>query len=265
MNRSINKSTISLLRAVSAVALTLVITGARAQDITTTSVRHGESTNEYKVRNAEIVYVEGNDLVVKLEDGKVEHMIVPPDEKFSIDGREVTVSDLKPGTKLTQTITTTTTPRYVNSVRTLKGKVWHVNAPSNVILQLPDHTMHRYQVPSHAEFIINGRRKTVFDLRKGMKIEATIVRDDPQTVVEVSRSTVGEAPAPELPPLFGMLLIQTMPSLPEVASNVTAEHVDPPTLPETASSVPLFGLLGLLGVASSLGLGAVRKLVNLKA
>lgn len=261
MNRSINKSRLFVLHALSAVALTLVAARANAQDTTTTSVRHGAPSHEYQVRNAEIVYVEGNDLVLKLESGKVEHMIVPSDEKFGIDGREVTVSDLKAGTKLTQTITTSTTPRYVNTVRTLKGKVWHVNAPGSVILTLPDGTNQIYKVPSHAKFTINGQQKTVFDLRKGMNIEATIVTDEPQTVVAQTKATIGRSPLPATPPMLGVLLIHKAPSLPdEVASNVSTEHGDGfATLPNTASSLPWAGLLGVLSMASSFGLGTLRK------
>ncbi|HUB00841.1 MAG TPA: hypothetical protein VMA34_21090 [Terracidiphilus sp.] len=266
MNRSINKPRFFALHAVSAVALTLAAVGAYAQDSTTTTVRHGEPSIETSVRNAEIVYVEGNDLVLKLENGKVEHVVVPSDEKFTIDGRDLTVRALKPGTRITQTITTTTTPHYVNTVRTLKGKVWHVNAPSSVIVTLPDGTNHIYKVPSHARFAINGQPKTVFDLRKGMSFEATIVTDEPQTVVASSKSTVGQAPAPATPPLLGVLLIQQAPPpAAEMASNISAEHGDSAVLPSTASPLPWIGLLGLLGIGSSLGLGLARKFAKLNA
>lgn len=258
MIRSINTSHRFALQAVSAVALTLVASGAFAQDTTATSTRQGDSSYQTAVKNAEIVYVEGNNLVLKLDNGKVEHLIVPFDEKFNIDGKEVTVSELQAGTKLTQTVTTTSTPHYVTTVRNLKGRVWHVNAPGSVIVTLPDNKNVLYKVPSHAKFTIGGKPKTIFDLKKGMTIDATIVTDEPKTVVEMSKSNVGQAPAPQLPPLLGVLLIQrAAPQIEEVATNVSADHAD--TLPETASQLPLFGLLGLLSLASSLSLGAVRK------
>jgi LPXTG-motif cell wall-anchored protein len=263
MKHNTNQPRLTHLIALSAVVFSIGVASAFAQDTTTTSIRHGEPTLETQVRNAEIVYVEGNDLVLKLESGKVEHLVVPSSEKFTIDGKEVTASDLKAGTKLTQTITTTTTPRYVNTVRTLKGKVWHVNAPGSVILSLPDGTNHLYKVPSHAKFTINGKEKTVFDLKKGMMLEATIVTDSPETVMELSKTNVGQVPAPTTPKLLGVLLIQKAPMPEQIASNVTAEHVD--TLPDTGSPLPWVGLLGLLSLASSLGLGAVRKLAGIKA
>lgn len=264
MNYITRTSRLFALHALGAVAFTLAVCGAQAQDTTTSRVRHGEPSYETKVRNAQIVYVEGNDLVLKLEDGKVEHIVVPPEEKFHMDGREVTVSDLQAGSRLTQTITTTTTPRYVNTVRTLKGKVWHVNAPHSVILTLPDGTNQSYMVPSHARFTVNGQKKTVFDLRRGMNLEATIVTDEPQTVVATNKTNVGQAPTPATPQLFGVLLIQkAAPLHEEVASSVTAEHFE--TLPQTASKIPLAGLLGLFGIGSALGLGRIRKLAGIKA
>jgi LPXTG-motif cell wall-anchored protein len=264
MNNLIRKSRQLTLHAISAVAFTLVAAGASAQDTTSTSIRHGAPTIETEVRNAHVVYVEGNDLVLKLESGKVEHLVVPSTEKFTIDGKQVIVRDLKPGTKLTQTITTTTTPRYVSTVRTIKGKVWHVTAPRSVIISLPEGTNQFYSVPSHAKFIINGQPKTVFELRKGMKIEATIVTDEPGSVMEQSKVVVGQAPAPPTPQMLGVLLFQQpkMPAAPE--ATVTTAHVDSSAiLPNTGSIVPLAGLLGLLGIASSFGLGLARKRFNM--
>src|SRR5271163_3890949 len=113
-----------------AIVLALVALGtAWAQDSTVTTVQHGPSSFDTQVKNAEVVYVEGNDLVLKLENGRLEHLVVLNNDRFTIDGKQVSVHELVPGTKLTQTITTTTTPRYVNSVRTLGGKVFHVNPP----------------------------------------------------------------------------------------------------------------------------------------
>ena len=78
-----------LIQAVSYVFVCVVIAvGAWAQDVSTTTVQHGPSSFETQVRNAEVVYVEGNDLVLKLENGRLEHMVVPDSDKFHIDGRE---------------------------------------------------------------------------------------------------------------------------------------------------------------------------------
>lgn len=240
----------------------LISAGVWAQDTSSVTVRHHAPSYKTIVRNARVVYVEGNDLVLKLADGKVEHLIVPDSDQFLIDGKNVTVHDLTPGTTLTQSITTTTTPRTVNTVRILRGKVWHVNAPASVIVSLPDGTNHLYKVPSHAKFVVNGQPKTVWELKKGMSFEATIVTDEPQTLVAESKAVVGQAPAPETPTLVGVLLIQPMPRSSAPASEpvmVASNEPLPATLPKTGSELPLIGLLGGLATAASLGLGSIRR------
>ena len=67
-----------------------------------------QATHEIDVNRGSVVYAAGNDLTVKMEDGTIRHFVVPGGYKLSVDGKEVSVKDLKPGTKLTQTITTTT-------------------------------------------------------------------------------------------------------------------------------------------------------------
>ncbi len=249
--------------AVAMVALGIIPSQARAQDSTTTTVRHGEASYDSQVRNAEVVYVEGNDLVLKLEDGNVEHLVVPESDRFTINGSEVTVHELTPGMRLTQTITTSTAPRYVTSVRTLKGKVWHVSPhASTVILRLPDNTNQIYKIPSHAEITVGGQPKTVFDLRKGMDLEATIVTDDTHTVVERSKAVVVEAPvAPATPQEVGVLLI-LQPTSAAAPTLVASTEEPASTLPNTGTALPLVGLLGALSLATSFGMGLVRKAVR---
>ena len=236
---------------------------AAAQDTTTTRVQPGTPTLETAVRNAQVVYVEGNDLVLKLEDGKVEHLRVPDSDVFTIDGKNVSVHDLKAGTTLTQTITTTTTPHYVNSVQTIKGRVWHVNAPNSVIVSLPDGKNQIFRVPDHAKFYMNGETRSVHDLRPGMTFEATIVTDDTHTVVSQNKTVVGEAPPPPLPRLVGVLLFPSLRELapePTPVGHVTAEHAwAQATLPQTASPLPLMALLGLMALALYLGLRLTRR------
>jgi hypothetical protein len=240
--------------------------GASAQDTTTKSVRHGTPTYETNVKNSEVVYVEGNDLVLRTESGKVEHLIVPDSDAFTIDGKDVTVHELTPGTKLTQTITTTTMPHYVTTVRTLKGKIWHVAVPGTVHLRLPDNSIQVYRIPSDAKITVDGQQKTVFDLRKGMTIQATIVTDGQETVAQHSKAFAGQAPPPATPKFAGLLLF-VRPAPPVAPSNIeqvsAADESITTTLPKTASLVPLTGVLGSIAIAMSLGLGLVRKAVRL--
>lgn len=233
-----------------------------AQDTTTTNTQPGSPVVETSVRNAEVVYVEGNDLVLKLESGKVEHLVVPDSDVFTIDGKDVSVRDLKPGTKLTQTITTTTTPHYVNSVRTIKGKVWHVNSPTQAIISLPDGSNQIFRIPRDTKFTIDGQQRELHQLRKGMNIEATIVTDDTHTVVSKNKTVVGQAPAPQLPRLLGVMMFPVQRELTPTVdqASVTAEHAwAEATLPQTGSPLPLIGLAGLVLLVLGFALKAVRR------
>ena len=244
----------------------LAATCAWAQDVSSSTVRHGPSAFDTQVRNAEVIYVEGNDLVIKVENGRVEHLIVPDTDKFHIDGQVKNVYDLKPGMKLTETITTKTTPRYVQSIRTIEGKIWRVHPPHSVIVSLPDNTNVHYRIPSHAKFTINeSEGKTAFDLRQGMAFKATIVRDEPETVLERTKHMVAEVPVPETPQEVGTLLIEE-PTASETRAEeaksepmTTAEANLPEELPATGSVLPLVGLVGSLAVGASLGLRVVRQ------
>ena len=150
------------------------------------------------VERGEVLAVNGNDIMVKMDTGEVRHYTAPPGATANVDGRQITVQDLRPGMKLQRTTITTTTDRVVSSVRTTQGTVWQVNAPY-VIFTGPDGKNKQVKVPDGTKFTIEGESKTVFDLRKGMKFTATIVTQAPERVVTSTRSTTGTAPPPPKP------------------------------------------------------------------
>jgi hypothetical protein len=233
-------------------ACALSVGTASAQDTSTTNVQSGQPTVTTEVKSGEVVYASGNDLVVKVDDGQVKHFTVPESTTFNVDGKNLTVHDLKPGMRLTRTITTTSTPKTVQTVRTIKGKVWYVNAPKTVILTLPDNTNKQYKVPEGTMFNVDGQMQSVFHLRKGMQVSATVITDTPEVVENSARAISGQAPPPppETPQPVGALLIEEpAPPPAQVAEN---------TLPKTGSVLPLIAVLGLLFVCASFGLRALR-------
>jgi len=224
---------------------------AALQDTTaTTAAPSGEQqTVTTQVKSGEVVYISGNDLVVKLENGQLENFILPDDFKFQVDGKDLTASELKPGMRLTQTITSTATPHVVKTVRTIHGTVWHVNAPNVVILRLPDHTNKQYQVPKGQQFSINGEMKDVFHLKKGMKVTATVITESTETVHTTAQNVTGQAPLPpppQTPPETGVLLVEVPAAETEKQESAAMSK---PTLPNSASELPLIVLLGGLSVA----------------
>ena len=254
----------SILVLSAAFAFSVITAGTRAQDTSTTTVKHGTPEHETSMRNAEVVYVSGNDLVVKLEDGRIEHVTVPEGAKANVDGREVGVHDLQPGTKLTETITTTTTPAMVTTVRTIEGRVFHVNPPHSVILTLPDGTNQSYRIPNDQKFTINGEQKTAFDLRKGMNVSATVVTETPETALSVSRKVTGQAPPPpppatSAPTQVGALLFIVPRPAPAPAVTASNAEPSPARLPKTGTMLPLIGWLGMLSLAVSMVMRLLRQ------
>jgi hypothetical protein len=252
------------LLAVSFACVALALAMA-AQDVSKKQATHGQPSVEVKVERGEVVYVSGNDLVVKMENGEVRHVVVPDDRRITVEGRELSVHDLKPGMKLERTITTTTTPRVVTTVRTVEGTVWHVNPPHNVILRFPDGSTRKYNVPKDQKFMVEGKEKTVFDLKKGMEISATAITETPETEVSATRKVTGAMPPPPpTPAAQGVILFEVTPPLPaaappaEVAKAEPAPAPAPKKLPQTASPLPLMGLLGSLMLAAGFGLRTIR-------
>ncbi len=244
-------------------ACALISAGVWAQDVTTSTTMKGPSVYETAVRNGTVVYVSGNELVVKLSDGQVEHFLVSDTQKFMVDGKPMTIRELKPGTHLTQTITTKTTPSMITTVRTIEGKVWHVNPPTYVILTLPDGTNKEYKVPKGQIFNVNGAKDTVFELRKGMNVSATVVKEEPVVEVAEHKAVTGVTPKPkaqpQIPDTVDVLLVETTQQPAQPTTQTASAEPAPTALPKTGSEWPLIGLLGL----GSLGAGMLTRRIRI--
>jgi LPXTG-motif cell wall-anchored protein len=260
-NAYLNSGRTSIFRAaLCTLACAAISTGVWAQDVSTTTTMKGPSTYETTVRSGTVIYVSGNELLVRMPDGTAEHFVVSPSQTFTVDGKQMTIADLKPGTHLTQTITTKTTPKTITTTRTIEGKVWHVNAPSYVILTLPDGTNKEYNVPKGQIFSINGQKDTVFQLKKGMNVSATVVTEEPVIEASMHRSVTGVAPKPkaQVPETVDVLLVESAQQPAQPTQSAAAEPA-PTALPKTGSEWPLVGLLGL----GSLGAGMLTRRLRL--
>lgn len=227
-----------------------------AQVQTETSTTAEKGTVSTQVESGEVVTVSGNDLVVKMADGTIRHFPnVPESARATVDGQQLGIHDLKPGMKLQRTITTTTTPKTITTVQSVTGKVWHVSPPNSVILTLEDGKNQKFKIPKNQKFNVDGQMVDAWGLKKGMKIAATRVVEVPVTEVAQSRTVTGEMPPPPPPPPADVPVLVVE----EVVVPVEVAQAAPAELPKTASSLPLIGLLGLLSLASSLGLRAARK------
>lgn len=256
MNETIGRARLWLVPIGLALFLAFTII-ASAQVKTQSSTTKGAGTQEVTVERGEVVHVSGNDLVVKMEDGTIRHFPnIPESARVTVDGQQLGIHDLKPGMKLERTLTVTTTPTVVTTVQTVTGKVWHVTPPTSVILTLEDGTNQQFTIPKDQKFMVDGHETDAFGLKKGMKISATKVVEEPVSVVEHQRQVTGSmpppppAPAPDVPILIAKA---TPPPMPTPTPSAPAE------LPKTGSILPLIGLMGAMALLSSLGLRAIRR------
>jgi len=251
-----------LALAVAAVCIAFALSvSAQVQTQTTTTT--GAATRQVQVDHAEVVHVSGNDLVLKMEDGTIRHLAnVPDSARATVDGKEIGIHDLKPGMKLQRTIVTTSTPKTITTVQTVTGKVWHVAPPTSVILTLEDGTNQQFKIPKGQQFNIDGQMVDAWGLKKGMKVSATKVVEESTTDIAQHKRLTGSMPPPPPPSADAPILVAVgTPATPPAAAQTAAATETAAALPKTGSLLPLFGLLGALSLASSLGLRAFRKLV----
>jgi hypothetical protein len=227
-----------------------------------TSSTQGAPTKEVTVERGEVVYVSGNQLIVKMEDGQLKDIPhVPETARVTVNGKLLGIHDLKPGMKLERTITTTTTPRTVTTVQSVEGKIWHISPPNSVTLTLNDGTNQTFTIPQGQKFNVDGQMMDAFGLKKGMKITATKVVESPETVISKQSQVTGTMPQPppSPPPADIPILVVYVPQ-PKPASPAaeSTEAKLPAKLPQTASNMPLIGVLGLLCGFASLGVKLIR-------
>ena len=212
--------------------------------------------------SGEVLYVEGNNLVVKMANGDVRTFSnVPDSRRATVDGKEVGVRDLQPGTWLTATITKTTTPITVRTTTVGTGKVFFVNGPY-VILTHPNGENREYRVKPDYKFMVEGKPATVYELRKGMVVSAEKIVEEPSVefasdtkVVGTMTKKGGSAPAaaPTKAPAAAAPAQAAAPAHEPAPASTTGAA--PTKLPKTGSPLPLMGLMGLLLVGGS---GLVR-------
>ena len=155
----------------------------------------GTTTSDITAKlTGEVVAVKGNWLLAKMEPGgRYSVFEVQPGREFMIDGQKKLIGDLQPGTVLTATVITKTTPVTVRTTSTLNGTVWYASG-NHVILTLESGQNKEYQVPESYKFIVEGQPKGVGDLRQGMKVTATKIVEEPQTELSTETVITGRAP-----------------------------------------------------------------------
>ena len=214
----------------------VVLVGAGAAIAQTTTTQTLEGT---------VVHVYGNNLVVKMADGTIKEFNPPEGTTFNVDGVQVPVSQLKPGTKLSATITTTQVPHVVVTEDVRRGEVLE-RVGGTLIVRREDGTIKKFtNIPDDVKFTVDGKDISVYDLKKGMFLTAYIVSESTEYVSETDIQRMGTAPA-----------AAPAPAAKPAAKPAPAPAPAPAVLPSTASSLPLVGLSGLALLVLGLGLAS---------
>ena len=209
------------------------------------SVSAAQQTATKEVRSFEVVSVDGNKVVLRGAQGTSEYT-VPDDFRMTVDGKPVTVADLKPGMKGTATITTTTTSTPVTVTEVRNGQVVRV-AGNSIIVRGPNGLRMFSEGDADrrgVKIIRDGQPVEFRDLREGDRLTATIVTSAPPKVVTQRQVEAALTSPPAAAP--------ARPSAPAATSGTPAGTTAPPApaptagkrLPKTASPIPLLGLLG---------------------
>lgn len=229
-----------------------------AQVQTNTNTVGEKATIVTQVERGEVVYVSGNDVLIRMEDGTIQHFPnVPESFRATVDGKQIGVHDLKPGMKLQRSITTTSISKTITTVQSVTGTVWAINPPLSVILTLADGSNQQFKIPKNQKFNVDGQMVDAWGLKKGMSISATKIVEVPEVDVRQRRKVTGSSPAPA--PVVAAAPPPPPPDTPILVAVLEVPKPVPAELPKTASPLPLIGLLGLLSMTSSLGLRTTRK------
>lgn len=249
---------VPMILAMGALGLAFTVrTSAQVQSNSATESKG--AVHQVQVLNAEVVRVDGNDLVVKMQDGSIQDIPnVPESARATVDGKEIGIHDLRPGMHLQKTITTSTEEKMITTTQTVSGKVWHVNPPNSVILTMENGQNQEFQIPKGQKFTVNGQQTDAFGLRKGMLVSATKVVEEPVTEVREQARVTGHTPPPPVMPAadMPMLIVIATPARPP--TTVASAEPAPKALPATGGELPLVGLLGLLSLGGFAGIRQFR-------
>jgi hypothetical protein len=248
-----------------ALCLSLSLAALAQVKTATSEATDAPATSTVKVERGTVVYVSGNSCVIKAEDGTLRHFDNVPDSvTVTVDGKQLNIHQIEPGMVLERQTITTTTPKVITTVKTVTGTVFFVSAPNSVILTMANGKNQQFKIPKGQKFMVDGQETDAFGLRKGMKVNAQQVVEQPAEEVaqQIKRTGIMPPPPPAPTPNVAILVLVPVPARTaapvEVATAVPAPEPAPTELPKTGSELPLIELLGMLCCGISLATTAIR-------
>jgi hypothetical protein len=232
------------------------------------------TTTATDTKKFEVIAVDGNQLVVKLPEGTRE-ITVPDDFRFTIDGRQMSVRELKPGMKGMANITTKTTVTPVTVTEVKNGTVVQASGASVIV-----RTDQGFKMFSQGDvdkrgvkIYRHGEPAAISDFHSGDKLSATIITAKPPRIVsqkEVNATLAREGGAPAGATGGAAAARPPTAAAPERPAAAPATAAPPAAatggspapakkLPKTASSLPLLGLTGLMFLLAAATLTVTRR------
>jgi len=263
-------------------AIVLVLCGVLAASAILAQASSSTTTEK---RDFEIISVDGNRVVVRTG-GQTREVVVDPNFKINMpDGKEIGLSELKPGMKGTAVVSTKTTSTPVVVTEVKNAEV--LNVSGNTIIVRQAEGIKKYTAQDvkdrNVSIIREGERVDLSQLRPGDRLTATIItKKAPSVTTEraiksaavtggtgSSSSSAASAPAPApaaSAPAAGAPAASApaSSSSSSSSSSMSSSSSESSTkmakkLPKTGSHLPLAGGLGLLSIAAGLSLTALRR------
>jgi hypothetical protein len=235
-----------------------------------------QTTTSSETKSFEVLAVEGSQLDVRLPEGTKE-LTVPDDFRFTVNGQQMSVHQLKVGMKGTATITTRTTVTPVTVTEVKNGQVV-VRSGAGIIVRTPEgvKSFSQGDVDKRGVKIVrDGQAVQLSELREGDRLSAVIITSLPPKVMteqEVNATlATARAAAPAPAPArsasasstaSARTTAPTSSTAPAGSSGSATQSASAArTLPKTASPWPLVGLTSVVSLAIGLALTLRRRLV----
>lgn len=247
----------AMVRAVLAAAVVCATAGASQAQTTSTST---------ETKSFEVLTVEGHTLVVRLPEGTRE-LTVPDDFRFTVNGQQLAVTQLKPGMKGTAVVTTRTTVTPVTVTEVKNGTV-AMQTGMSIIVRTDEgiKSFTQGDIDKRGVKIYrSGKPAQISDFREGDKLSATIITSKPPTVltekeVQATLATAGGSAGAARPASAANTAAK--PAASGGASAGASASGGARTLPKTASHRPLVGFGGGAFLLIGIVLAVRRRFVS---
>jgi LPXTG-motif cell wall-anchored protein len=228
----------------------------------TAAVTLAQTSATTEIKKFQVISVDGNQLVVRLPEGTRE-LTVPEDFRFTVDGKSLSVHELKAGMAGTATITTRTTVTPVTVTEVKNGTVVHALGQS-IIVRTSEGDVKQFTQSDidkrGVKIMRDGKVAGISDFRANDRLTATIITTRPPRVMTekevqatlASSGAAGSTPAAAASPApsAARTAAAAAPSSPAAATSGASAR----TLPKTGSPLPVLGLAGLASLLAGLGL-----------